>query len=80
MNGLAKDPRARWLKRRTTVLPTIVATALVWVVASGGPLIVVASSSTNHIVVALCLASVAKAVVHRGGPVGRWCPSGLGMN
>ena len=62
------------------VLPTIVATASVRVVASGGPLVVVAPSPTDHVVVALCLALVAEAVVHRGGPVGRRCLSGLGTN
>ena len=49
------------------VLPTVVATTSVQVVASGGPIIVVAPSPADHIVVALRLASVAKAVVHRGG-------------
>ena len=53
--------------RRTMVLPTIVATASVRVVASGGPIVVVAPSPANHIVVALRLTSVAEAVVHRGG-------------
>ena len=80
MDGLAKDSRAMWLRGRTAVLPTVVATTLVWVVASGGPLVVLAPSPTDHIMVALCLASVAKAIVHRGGPIGRWCPSGLRTN
>ena len=62
------------------VLPTIIATTLVWVVASSGPLVVVAPSPADHIVVALRLASVIEAVVHRGGLVGCQCPSGLGMN
>ena len=62
------------------VLPTIVVTTSVRVVASGGPIIIVAPSPTDHLVVALRLTSVAEVVVHRGGPVGRRCPSGLGTN
>jgi hypothetical protein len=69
-DGLAKDLRARWPERRTVVLPTIVATTSVWLVASGRPIIVVAPSPTDHIVVALRLVSVAEAVMHRGGLVG----------
>ena len=46
------------------VLPTVVATASMRVVASGGPLIVVAPSSADHIVVALRLMPAAKSVVH----------------
>ena len=42
---------------------TVVATASVRVVASGGPLVVVAPSPADHIVVLLRLASVAEAVV-----------------
>ena len=79
-DGLAEDSRARWLRRRTVVLPTVVAAASVQVVASGGPIIVVAPSPADHIVVALCLASVAEAVVHRGALVGCRCPSWLGIN
>ena len=60
MDDLAEDSRARWPRRRTTVLPTIIATASMRMVASGGPLIVVAPSPTDHIVVALRLASVAE--------------------
>ena len=63
-DGLAKDSRARWPGRRTAVLPTVIATASVRVVASGGPFIVVAPSPTDHIVVVLCLASVTKAIVY----------------
>ena len=63
-DGLAEDSRGRWPRRRTVVLPTIVATASVWVVALGGPIFVVVSSPTDHIVVVLRLASVAEAVVH----------------
>ena len=62
------------------VLPTIVATASVQVVASGGPLVVVALSPTDHVVVALRLALVAEAVMHREGLVGFRCPSGLETN
>ena len=46
------------------VLPTVVATASVQLVALGGPLIVVALSPADHIMVALRLTSVAKVVVH----------------
>ena len=64
VDGPAKDSRARWPRRRTAVLPTVVAAALVRVVASGGPIIVVAPSPADHIVVALRLTSVAEAIVH----------------
>ena len=63
-DGLAEDSRARWPRRRTAVLATIVAAASVWVVASGGPVVVVAPSSADHIVVALRLMPAAKSVVH----------------
>ena len=63
-DGLAEDSRARWPRRRTAVLSTIVATALVRVVASGEPIIIVAPSLADHIVVALRLASVVEVVVH----------------
>ena len=46
------------------VLPTDVATASVRVVASGGPIVVVVPSPTDHIMVALRLTSVAEAVMH----------------
>ena len=46
------------------VLATIVAAALVRVVASGRPIIVVASSPADHIMVILRLTSVAEAVLH----------------
>jgi len=62
------------------VLSTIVATTSVRVVASGGPIIVVAPSPADHIVVALRLALVAEEIVHREGLVGYWCASGLEMN
>ena len=70
-DGLAEDSRARRPRRRTAVLPTVIVAASVRVVASGGPIIVVAPSPADHIVVALRLASVAEAVVHRGDPIGR---------
>ena len=69
-DGLAKDSRVGWPRRRTAILPTIIAITSVRVVASGGPIIVVASSPADRIVVLLRLASVAEAVVHRGGLVG----------
>ena len=62
------------------VLPTIVATASVRVVALGRPIVVVAPSPADHVVVALRLASVAEAVVHRGGLVGFRCLSWLRTN
>ena len=46
------------------VLATIVAAASVRVVASGGPIVVVASSPADHIMVILRLASVIEAVMH----------------
>ena len=66
-DGSTKDPRARWLGRRTAVLFAVVATASVWVVASGGPIVVVASPPADHIMVVLRLASIAEAVVNGGG-------------
>ena len=62
-DGLAEDSRARWPRRRTVVLPTVVAATSVWLVASGEPIVVVAPSPTDHIVVLLCLTSVTEAVV-----------------
>ena len=64
MDGLAEDSRARWPRRRTVVLATVVAAASVRVVASGRPIVVVASSPADHFVVILRLALVAEAVVH----------------
>ena len=64
VDGLAKDSRARWPRRRTAVLATVVAAASVRVVASGGPIVVVASSPADHIMVILRLASVIEAVMH----------------
>ena len=62
-DGLAEDSRARQPRRRTAVLPAVVAATSVWLVASGEPIVVVAPSPADHIVVLLCLASVAEAVV-----------------
>ena len=45
------------------VLPAVVAATLVWVVTLGEPIVVVAPLPTDHIVVFLCLASIAEAVV-----------------
>ena len=45
-------------------LPTILATALVRVIASGGPIVVMVPSPADDIVVALRLVSVAEAIVH----------------
>ena len=63
VDGSAKDLRTRWPRRGTTVFLAVVATASVWVVASGGPIIVVAPSPADHIVVILRLALVTEAVV-----------------
>ena len=79
-DGLAEDSRARWPRKRTVVLPTVVATASVRAVAMDRPLIVMVPPPADHIMDALCLASVAKVIVHRGDPVGHWCPSRLRMN
>ena len=46
-------------------------------VASGGPLTVVAPSSADHLVVTLRLVSVIEAVVDRGDPIGYRHLSGL---
>ena len=62
------------------VLPTIIVATLVRMVASDKPLVIVVPLPADHIVVAVCLTSITEAVVHRGDPVGHWCPSGLGMN
>ena len=78
-DGPAEDPRSWRLRGRTAVLTTVVATASVWVVASGGS-VVVAPSPANYFVVALCLALVPKSIAHRGGPVDRRCASGLGTD
>ena len=64
VDGLAEDSRARWPRRRIAVLATVVAAASIRVVASGRPIVVVAASPADHIVVILRLASVAEAVVH----------------
>ena len=61
---LAEDSRAKQPRRRTAVLPTVIAATSVQVVASGEPIVVVALSLTDHIMVVLRLASVAEAVVH----------------
>ena len=68
MDGLAEDSRARRPRRRTAVLPAVVAATSVWVVTSDEPVIVVAPSPADHVVVLLRLASVAEAFVDRGGP------------
>ena len=62
------------------VFPIVVAATSVRMVALGGPLIVVAPSPADHLVVALRLALVAEAVVQQGDPVDCRCPSGLGTN
>ena len=80
MDGPAEDPRAWRFRGRTAVFPAIVATASVWVVAPSGPLIVVALSPADHLMVSLHLASIAEAVKKHGDPVGYRCSSGLGTS
>ena len=80
MDGSAEDPRAWRLRRRTTVFLTIIMATSVWVVAPCGPLVVVASSPADHLMVCLHLALVAEAVELPGDPVGCWRPSGLEAN
>ena len=76
----AKDSRARWLRRRTAVFLAVIAATLVHMVASGGPLTVVASSSADHLMVTLRLASVIEAVVDQGDPIDYRHLSRLGTN
>ena len=73
-DGLTKDSRARQPRKRTAVLATVVAAA------SGGPLIVMASSPTDHLMVVPCLVSVVEVVMQQGDPVDCRCLSGLGTN
>ena len=77
-DGSAEDLRARQFRRRTAVLLTVITATSVRMVASGGPLIVVASSPADHLMVSLHLALVAEAVEQQGDPVGYRCPSELG--
>jgi len=79
-DGSTEDSRAKWFRRRTTVFLTVILAASMRMVASCGPLTVVAPSPADHLVVALGLASVVKAVVDRGGPVDGRRPSRLEMN
>ena len=62
------------------VLLTVITATLVWMVALGGPLIIVASSPADHLMVSLHLASIAEVVKKHGDPVGYRCSSGLGTN
>jgi len=79
-DGPAEDPRAWRFRRRAVILLTIIAAASVWVVTPSGPLIVVASSPADHLMVSLHLASIAEVVKKHGDPVGYRCSSGLGMS
>jgi hypothetical protein len=79
-DGSTKDPRARWFRRGTVVFLTVITAAPMRMVASGGPLTVVAPSSADHLVVTLRLASVIEAVVDWGDPISCRHPSGLRMN
>ena len=79
-DGSTKDSRARWFRRRTAVLSAVVAAAPMWMVASGEPLAVVASSSADHLMVTLRLASIIEAVMDRGDPTDCQHPNGFGTN
>ena len=80
VDGPAEDPRAWRFRRRTAVLLAIIAAASVWVVAPGGPLVVVASSPADYLMVSLRLSSIAEAIKQQGDPVGYRCSSGLRTN
>ena len=62
-DGLAEDSRARRPRRRTAVLPAVIAATSVWVVTSSEPVVVVAPSPADHVMVFFRLTSVAEAVV-----------------
>ena len=62
-DGFAENSRARQPRRRTAVLPAVVAATSVWVVTSGEPVVVVAPSPADHVMVLLRLALVIEAVV-----------------
>jgi len=79
-DGSTEDSRARWFRRRTAVFLTVISAASMRMVASSGPLTVVAPSPADHLVVALGLALVVEAVVDRGDPVDGRRPSRLEMN
>ena len=76
----AEDSRARWLRRRAAVFLAVVAATSVHMVALGGPLTVVASSSADHLMVSLHLVSIVEAVKKHGDPVGYRCSSRLGTS
>ena len=80
VDGSAEDPRTRWFRRRTAVLLTVITATLVWMVALGGPLVIVVSSPADHLMVCLHLTLVAEVVEPQGDPMGYWRPSGLGTN
>ena len=79
-DGLAEDSRAKGPRRRTAVLLTVIMATPVWMVALGGPLVIVASLPADHLMVCLHLALVVEAVEPQGDPVGYWRPSGLRTN
>ena len=62
-DGSAEDSRARWFRRRTAVFLTVISATSMRMVASSGPLPVVASSLADHLMVALGLESVVEAVM-----------------
>ena len=62
------------------VLLAVITATSMRMVAPGGPLIVVALSPADHLVVTLHLTSIAEVVEQQGDPVGYRCPSGLETN
>ena len=76
-DGSAEDSRARRFRRRTAVLLTVITATSVRMVAPGRPLIIVASSPADHLMVSLRLALVAEVVEQQGDPGGYRCLSRL---
>ena len=62
------------------VFLAVVAATSVHMVASGGPLTVVASSSADHLVVSLPLVSIVEVVKKQGDPAGQRCSSRFGTS
>ena len=62
------------------VLLAVIAAASVRVVTPSGPFVVVASSPADHLMVSLCLTSIAEVVQKHRGPMGYRCSSGIGTN
>ena len=79
-DGSAEDSRAWRFRRRTAVLLTVITATPVWMVALGGPLVIMASSPSDHLMVCLHLALVVEAVEPQGDPMGYWRLSRLRTN